>query len=109
MAWTKYRNKKVTTEDGCFDSKKELKRWNELKLLEMAGEISQLTRDKSACTFDLTVNGQRVCKYVADAVYYEGGKMIVEDTKSPVTRANPVYRIKKKLLKALRNVEIREV
>jgi hypothetical protein len=33
---------------------------------------------------------------------------VIEDTKSPITRKHPVYRIKVKLLKALTGVEVRE-
>lgn len=39
----------------------------------------------------------REIKYIADFTYYENGKLVVEDTKSPATRT-PVYRLKKRLL-----------
>ena len=49
----KFNAKKQETEDGKFDSKKELKVWEELKLLQQCGEISELTRVRKDCTFDL--------------------------------------------------------
>ena len=40
----KYRNKKVEVDGILFDSKKEANRYMELKLLEKAGEITDLKR-----------------------------------------------------------------
>lgn len=94
----KYRAKPQRTEDGYFPSKKELKRWNELKLLEKAGAISHLTRNTKETTFPLTgLDGSTVCKYVADFVYRESGERIAEDAKGVKT---PVYKIKRKMFLA---------
>ena len=41
---SKYGNKKIEYNGEVFDSKKEYKRWCELKLLERAGKISDLKR-----------------------------------------------------------------
>ena len=41
---TKYGNNVIQTEDGKFDSQREYTRWCELKLLQRAGEISDLQR-----------------------------------------------------------------
>jgi hypothetical protein len=101
----KYRNKKTVVDGITFDSVKEANRYAELVLLERSGVIQNLRRQ---VRFPLSVNGQLICTYVADAVYIENGHEIVEDTKSPVTRKLPVYRLKYKLLKALRGVAIRE-
>ena len=46
--------------------------------------------------------------YKADFVYYEDGKLVVEDVKSPITRKNRVYAIKKRMVAELYNIEIRE-
>ncbi len=43
---SKYKNKKIETEDGVFDSKKEYRRWLVLKELEERGEISNLKRQE---------------------------------------------------------------
>ncbi len=89
-----------------FDSRKEARRWAALLDLQAAGAISGLRRQ---VRIPIRVNGVRVCAYVADAVYVEGGRRVVEDTKSPMTRKLPVYRLKRKLLAALYGIDIREV
>ena len=86
-------------------SKKEARRVAELRLLERAGEISQLIVQP---VFRLEANGQLICKYIADASYVEDGVFVVEDVKSPITAKNPVYRLKKRLMLVLRGVTIRE-
>jgi len=92
-----------TTVDGVtFDSGKEANRYLELKLLQRAGEISDL---KLQVPYEFIVNGIKVCKYYADFVYQEKGKEVVEDTKGKIT---DVYRIKKKLMKAIYNIEVLE-
>ena len=40
----KYHNQKYSADGEVFDSKKEFQRWQELKILEKAGEISELRR-----------------------------------------------------------------
>ena len=42
---TKYHNKKIKDAEGrLFDSKKEFLRWQELKVLELNGDITELQR-----------------------------------------------------------------
>lgn len=87
-----------TTVDGItFDSKKEAKRYGELRLLEKAGEIRNLELQPK---FPLIVNGVKVCTYIADAAYFEKNARVVEDVKSGPTKT-AAYRIKRKLLLAL--------
>lgn len=103
----KYGNRKYIDAEGrTHDSTKEYRRWCELELREKAGEVSQLRRQ---VPFACVVNGVLVCQYIADAVYVEGAAMIVEDCKSPPTRAKPEYRLKLKLMQALHGIQIREV
>lgn len=91
----KYRAKPQVTEDGRFDSKRELARWEQLKLLEQAETISNLNRNRKDCTFVLHgVNGSPICKYIADFLYDENGQSVAEDSKGFKTDA---YRIKRKL------------
>ena len=40
----KYHNRVLDTPDGKFDSAKEYRRWQELKLMQRAGEIYDLQR-----------------------------------------------------------------
>lgn len=101
----KYRNQPVELGDVRFDSKREAKRWQDLQLMQKAGEISDLKRQVK---FEFHVSGQHICDYIADATYVRAGQFTVEDTKSPITRRNAVYRLKRKLLRALYGLEILE-
>lgn len=99
--------------DGMdFDSKKELVRYCELKLLEKGGKITNLERQ---VPFMLVPNQiedgrvvERAVKYIADFTYYENGQFVVEDVKSPVTRTD-AYKIKRKLMLHIHGIRIREV
>lgn len=105
MMRNKYGARKVTTPDGqVFDSHMEYNRWCELRLLERAGRISDLKRQVS---YELIPKqeGERSCKYVADFVYHEGGKLVVEDAKGHKTEA---YKIKRKLMLWVHNIRIKE-
>lgn len=110
----KYHNVKWEMDGEKFDSQKEARRWNELKLLERVGEISDLQRQVS---FELIpnqyVNGkliERKCSYVADFVYIDKhtGEKVVEDTKSKATKT-PVYLVKRKLMLKVHGIQIKEV
>ena len=67
-----------------FDSKGEARRWMRLRLLERAGEISELQRQVPFPLFTLTELGKPVqfAVYVADYTYVEKGQKIVEDHKA---------------------------
>ncbi len=102
MTWKKRGHKyaavAVKDEDGYFPSKKEHRRWQQLKMLEDDGQISHLTRIRKDCTFELHgQDGSIVCRYIADFIYVEGGVKICEDAKGMKT---DVYKIKLKFLKA---------
>ena len=107
---SKYRNKPVIVNNIQFPSKREAKRYSELLLLERAGVIKNLEMQKS---FELIpsqkINGkvvERPCKYVADFVYEENGKTVVEDTKGMRTDK---YIIKRKLMLYKYGIQIKEV
>ena len=68
----KYRNKKVIVDDYIFDSVQESRRYKELKLLERAGEISNLKLQPRFLLQDsFKKNGKtyRKIEYVADFMY----------------------------------------
>ncbi len=92
---TKYRAVKEIVDGFTFASKHEAKRYRELKLLERAGQIRGLELQPR---FPLVVNGKKICTYVADFVFHEDNRRIVEDAKGFRTRD---YIIKRKLLLAL--------
>lgn len=119
MGWSgyarsgKFNAKKTVAEGLTFASQKEAKRYLELKWLEKAGQIRDLELQP---VFPIEIHGTTVCRYVADFQYKhvevdEGGcsgrlRLVVEDVKGVKT---PVYRLKKKLVRALYGIDIQEV
>lgn len=119
MPKSKYGSRKVTVDGITFDSKKEAARYQQLKLLERAGKISDLRLQVKYVLIpaqyehpnSMTKSGrgkclERECSYVADFVYTQNQKTIVEDTKGFRTEA---YKIKRKLLLYTHGIRIREV
>lgn len=104
---SKYSNKKTEVDGHTFDSIKEAKRYGELKLMQKAGLIGFL---ELQVVYELKVNEQKICNYIADFVYVDAktGEKVVEDVKSEPTRKIAKYRQKKKLMKAIYNIEIKE-
>ena len=123
---SKYRNRKVKLLTGeVFDSQHEYQRWLELQVLQKAGRITGLMRQVK---FELvpaqvevyerisTKTGRRLqdgrrcveqaVNYKADFVYWEDGKMVVEDAKGVRTDD---YIIKRKLMMYVHGIKIREV
>ncbi len=101
----KYGNKKILADGIRFDSEKEWLRYEQLTLALKTGLIKNLEVHPR---FEIAVNSQKVCTYVADFAYEVlacSGK-VVEDTKGVRTKD---YIIKKKLMKAVHGVEIREI
>jgi ribosomal protein S8 len=97
----KFGNVKTELDGIIFDSAKEARRYVELRYLMNAGEITDL---KLQVEYKLSV-----CKYVCDFQYQKNGETIVEDVKSRHTRKLPVYRMKKKMMKAELGIDIKEV
>ena len=118
---SKYHAKKITIDGNTFDSRKEYRRFCELSLLQRAGAITDLQRQvefelipaqrepdtigvrggvKKGKTLELAV------KYVADFVYTENGKTVVEDVKGYRTKE---YILKRKMLLYFYGIRIREV
>lgn len=123
---TKYHNKKVEIDGITFDSKKEARRYSELKLLEKAGKITGL---QMQVRFNLIpilreepkekyVRGpkkgqfkpgkvlEHAVYYIADFVYEENGEKVVEDTKGVKTKE---YILKRKLMLWVHGIRVREV
>lgn len=103
---TKYHNTKAEYKGMIFDSKRELKRYQELELLEKAYVISGLQRQVS---FELVpkCGSNRAAHYLADFLYTdEHGERVVEDAKGMRTRD---YILKKKLMLWRHGIEVKEV
>jgi hypothetical protein len=96
------RSTKTVVDGMTFDSKREAQRWHELILEQRAGHISALRRQ---VPFAITINRMHVCDYIADFVYVRNGAEVVEDSKGFRTE---MYRLKKKLVRAVYGVEIVE-
>ena len=94
----KYRNVKCVYDGLKFDSKKEAQRYAELKVLEKCGTIQNLKTQVKFCIVPKTEKNRRARFYIADFVYTEKGVQTIEDVKSPITRRNPVYSLKKALV-----------
>jgi hypothetical protein len=104
---SKYRNRKTEVDGITFDSAKEARRWQELKMLEKAGKIARLKRQQhfELCAPFTNLRGDVkdfsriavVSTYVADFTYdaLESGatKFVVEDVKGMRTSG---YRGKKR-------------
>lgn len=124
----KYGNRQIEYNGEKYDSVKEYRRHDELKLLERAGKITGLQRqvkfelvpkqcEESTEVFKRGKNKglpkpgkmleSAVC-YVADFVYQQDGKQIVEDVKSPATKT-PLYILKRKLMLYFYGIRIKEI
>lgn len=121
---SKYKAIKTTINGIEFDSRKEARRYQELLLLERGKAISSLQLQVKFVLIPAQYeeverygkNGRKLksyrrlvekeVSYIADFVYWEGGKLIVEDTKGFKTKD---YIIKRKLMLFEKGIKIREV
>lgn len=121
----KYKNKKITVDGIEFDSKKEAKRYMELKALEQAGAITDLRlqvkytlipaqyekvydSEKQIWKFGKCI--EREISYIADFVYKDTcGQLRVEDVKNPYLRKEPRYIMKRKMMLYFHGIRIEKV
>lgn len=110
----KYHARKVTVLGHEFDSKKEADRFLTLCGKLNRGEISDL---RGQVEYELIPpqkkeNGktERSVKYIADFVYNQDGKTIVEDVKGyRKGAAYAIFVIKRKLMLAKYGIEVKEI
>ena len=117
---SKYHARKITQDGEVFDSIKERNRYNELLLLEKAGQISDLKRQVKYLLIpehrEPGTTGprggvhkgkviERPAYYIADFVYLTADGWVVEDTKGVRT---PDYILKRKLMLDRHGIRIRE-
>lgn len=97
MTYRKYNARKTAVDGITFDSKKEARRYSELKLMEKAGEIYNLELQPRFLLQDkFRYKGEafRKVEYIADFRYTDKiGATIVEDVKGYKTET---YNLKKK-------------
>ena len=110
MNWrtNKYHAKKTVVDGMTFDSRREADRYLVLKSMEEDGDIEDLRRQvryELVPAFDVDGKHCRPVFYVADFVYVEDGKTVVEDVKGMKT---DVYRLKSKLFARRYGMSIKE-
>ena len=132
---TKLNNKTITVDGIEFQSIKESQRYSDLKLLERAGEISNLELQKKyeliPAQYETVETGeyykigpkkgqpktkqvcieQSVC-YIADFVYQENGQTVVEDAKGfrdPSSAPYAKFVLKRKMMLWVHGIKIKEV
>ena len=111
---SKYRNKMTEIDGIRFASRHEGMRYIELKYMQLVGAIRdlQLQYPFELLPAQKDEDGkvvERAVKYYADFVYYDrDGNLVVEDAKSPATRTDS-YKLKRKMLRYFKGIEIREV
>ena len=95
---SKYGNQKIVVGNIVFDSKKESERFMELVMLQKAGVIKNLERQKR---FEIVpkTKTERAKYYTADFVYEEKGKVVIEDVKSNATVLDKVFKLKWAIMK----------
>ena len=125
---SKYHSKKITRDGLTFDSLKEYRRFCELRLLERAGAISELrlqvpfelipaqyeTYERYGKNGKRLKDGQKCVEkavtYIADFVYIENGKRVVEDVKGyKGSTAYALFSLKRKLMLYIHGIKINEV
>lgn len=124
---SKYKSKKTVVDGIEFDSRKEARRYTELKLLERAGEISDLRlqvkyvlipaqREPDTVGAKGGVKKGRVIErevaYYADFVYRIAGTSdeVVEDVKGYRDgQAYALFKIKRKLMLYVYGIQVKEV
>lgn len=121
---SKYKNRKIEFDGIIFDSIKEKNRYQELLQLEKAGAIQNLQRQVKFILIPAQrepdtigkrggiIKGkviEREVSYVADFVYKKDRRTIVEDVKSPITRKEATYILKRKLMLHVHGIRIREI
>ncbi|MBT9173895.1 MAG: hypothetical protein DDT21_02301 [Syntrophomonadaceae bacterium] len=98
---SKFRNIPLEVDGIRFDSKAEVKRYLELKLLEQTGEISQLRLQPVYKLFDKFTDKfgrkHRESVYTGDFAYVENGQEICEDTKGGTATMVAIWRLKWKM------------
>lgn len=94
----KYGAKRTEVDGISFASRKEARRYSELKLLERAGKIENLRRQVRFALVQTVV-------YIADFQYVENGEVVVEDVKGYRTAE---YKKKRRLMIEQHGIEIKE-
>lgn len=131
MVHRKYGNRKTSVDGKEFDSKKEARRYQELRLLQWSGQIQNLQTQvkyvliptQREASFEVYKSGpnkgrrkpgkviEHECSYVADFVYIQDGETVVEDVKGyrdPASAGYAKFVIKRKLMLERYGIRVKE-
>jgi len=108
----KFNNTKVVVDDLTFDSIKEANYYGKLKILKLAGEITDF-----ACQvkFPITINKIHIANYFLDfeIIHLDGSKEYVDikgfDKKTKKFITTDVFALKKKLVEAIYGITIKKI
>lgn len=104
----KYNAKKTIYNGFKYDSKKEAEYAMTLDMLKKAtNDSDRVIEYERQVPFVCIVNDKKICTYKADfRVYYADKRIEIVDVKGFKTS---IYKLKKKLVEALHNIEIIEI
>lgn len=108
----KFNAKKVIIDGFIFDSQKEGRRYNVLKQLKKGSlAVDRVVRIELQPRYDIVVNEKKIGFYKADfRVTYSDGSIEIEDVKGlKKGSAYQLFRLKKKLVEAIYNIQIIEI
>lgn len=120
---SKYHSKKITINGITYDSKKEARRHARLLEMERNGEIKELNRQVKFVLIPAQREPDKVgprggvrkgkviereVSYLADFTYFQDGQYVVEDVKSAITRKEPLFVVKRKLLLWVHGIRLKE-
>lgn len=111
MKPSKYKAIRTTVDGIVFDSKREARRWQELKLLERSGKIRELGRQITyVLAPSVRIAGEKRARpelrYKADFAYEDcvTGAFVIEDSKG---FSDTAFRIRQHLMKSVHNIDVR--
>ncbi len=109
MKRSKYNAQPQVVDGVKFDSGREAKRWQELKLLERAGRISKLERQVTYILApSVKILGEKrarpALRLKIDFRYVEDGQTIADDAKG---YSDTAFRIRQHLMKSVHGIDVR--
>lgn len=105
----KMRNREMVVDGKTFDSEKEGKYWQDLKLRHAAGEVRGVRRQYP---IGVTVNGEHICSLIVDFKFEDIKTGVVHYVDVKGRKAGVQYALfllKKKLVRAVMAIEVEEV
>jgi hypothetical protein len=109
--YNKYGNRKIIIDEITFDSEKEGRYYERLKLLKLSGEIKDFKRQVK---YDIAINGIHIAYYILDFEVEnpDGIKEYIDVkalTKQGKWITTDVFSLKKKLVEAIYKIKIKLV